>query len=414
MRKYHHLNKIIDWRDFIPKIEPNIISFQLKDDNNFILAWGVDSEFKPKDFQFNKFQTFLDRNKLNYVFGFFSYDIKNKIEPTLSSQNKDYLNFPECYFFSAKNIIFKINGQFTYSGQLSLNEIYELIDRDNEKEACPILKVNLSPAISKEDYLNKLKKIKSYLHRGDIYEINFCQTYNASFKHLDPFRTFVNLKSKSDAPFSAYFTFEDFSILSISPERFVNKVKSKLISQPIKGTAARSENPKIDLKNIYNLKNSEKEIAENIMIVDLVRNDLSKIALKKSVKVEKLAELYSFKTVHQLISTISCNIDEELKETAIIKSLFPMGSMTGAPKYKAMEIAEELESFKRGIYSGAIGHFSPNGDFDFNVLIRTLLLNNKSNQLSVSVGGAITDKSKPEDEYNECLVKLKAIQDCLC
>ena len=204
---------------------------------------------------------------------------------------------------------------------------------------------------------------------------------------------------------------DDYSIFSGSPERFLKKVGSKLISEPIKGTAKRGLTKTEDEELIKSLVSDPKERAENVMIVDLVRNDLSKIATKNSVQVEELCQIYSFETVHQMISRISCDIKESASFTEIIKATFPMGSMTGVPKIRAMELIEEHESFKRGVYSGSIGYIKPNGDFDFNVVIRSLVYNRKNNYLSCSVGGAITIQSDPEKEYEECLIKVKRILD---
>ena len=198
-----------------------------------------------------------------------------------------------------------------------------------------------------------------------------------------------------------------------SPERYIEKKDGRLRSQPIKGTAPRSNDPETDKQLKESLQQNEKERAENIMIVDLVRNDLSKIAQAKSVKVDELCQVYSFENVHQMISTISCIPKEDASFTDIIRATFPMGSMTGAPKLKAMEIIEQSEDFKRGLYSGSMGYISPNGDFDFNVVIRSLLFNELTKYLSCAVGGAITIQSIPEDEYQECLTKVKRILDGL-
>jgi len=201
--------------------------------------------------------------------------------------------------------------------------------------------------------------------------------------------------------------------LSASPERFLKKINNKLISQPIKGTIKRGGS-KIEDENLkFALKNDNKELAENIMIVDLVRNDLTRTVLNASVKVEELCEIYSFKQVHQMISTISAEIDNNLALSDIFKNTFPMGSMTGAPKIRAMEIIEKYEKTKRGLYSGAVGYINPKGDFDFNVVIRSIFYNSENNYLSFTVGGAITANSVPENEYNECLLKAKAILEVL-
>ena len=202
-------------------------------------------------------------------------------------------------------------------------------------------------------------------------------------------------------------------MLSASPERYLKKVGEKVISQPIKGTAKRSFDIEQDAFLKKELKNSAKERSENIMIVDLVRNDLSHTATKGSVVVEELCQVYTFKQVHQMISTIISKVDATVSPVEIIKTTFPMGSMTGAPKVSAMKIIEELEVTKRGLYSGAVGYFTPTGDFDFNVVIRSILYDAKKQYLSFSVGSAITAQSIPENEYEECLLKAKAMFEVL-
>jgi len=183
--------------------------------------------------------------------------------------------------------------------------------------------------------------------------------------------------------------------------------------QGIKGTAKRSQVEKEDQELIQNLRNDQKERSENIMIVDLVRNDLSKTATKGSVEVKELCKVYTFRQVHQMISTVVSKVDSKTSPVDIICSTFPMGSMTGAPKISAMEIIENLEASKRGLYSGAIGYITPKGDFDFNVVIRSILYNEKKQYISYTVGGAITAKSDPDKEYEECLIKAKAMREVL-
>ena len=252
-----------------------------------------------------------------------------------------------------------------------------------------------------------------HIHRGDIYEANFCQEFYAMDTHIDPLNTFLHLNAISSPPFATFLKFENLYGLSASPERYIKKNGKVVVSQPIKGTAKRDENSSIDLQIAEELKNDPKERSENIMITDLVRNDLSKFATKGSVNVEELCGLYSFKQVHQLVTTIRCEVDAGIAPVDIIRDTFPMGSMTGAPKVSAMKIIEKLEDTKRGLYSGTVGYFTPEGDFDFNVIIRSILYNASKKYVSFSVGGAITAKSVPEKEYEECLLKAKAMREAL-
>ena len=252
-----------------------------------------------------------------------------------------------------------------------------------------------------------------HIERGDIYEANFCQEFFSENTKIDPLKSYLHLNEISKPPFATFLKFDKHYVLSASPERYLKKTGERIVSQPIKGTAKRLEDPSEDKKMVEKLSLDPKERSENIMITDLVRNDLSKIAEKGSVKVEELCKIYSFEQVHQMISTISCTVSADLSPVKIIKNTFPMGSMTGAPKISAMKIIEELEDAKRGLYSGAVGYFEPNGDFDFNVIIRSILYNEDLNYVSYSVGGAITVKSIPENEYEECLIKAKAMREVL-
>lgn len=252
-----------------------------------------------------------------------------------------------------------------------------------------------------------------HIRRGDIYEANFCIEFYAQDARIDPLATFNHLNELSSAPFSTFLRLGQLYALSSSPERFLRKQGQRLISQPIKGTRKRGVNQQEDQRLKQDLERDPKERSENIMITDLVRNDMSKIARKASVHVDELCKVYSFEQVHQMISTVSCTIDQDFLEVDVIKALFPMGSMTGAPKIRAMEIIEELEDFKRGLYSGAVGYFHPSGDFDFNVIIRTILYNQASRYLCLPVGSAITIGSEIDQEYAECLLKAKAMREVL-
>jgi len=249
--------------------------------------------------------------------------------------------------------------------------------------------------------------------RGDIYEANFCQEFYAEGTKINPLDIYDNLNAISKPPFATFLKQDDKYLLSATPERYIRKEKQKVISQPIKGTAKRAKDIEEDLLLKSNLSKDVKERSENIMIVDLVRNDLSHTATKGSVKVEELCKVYSFDQVHQMISTVTSRVSKKTNPIDVIKTTFPMGSMTGAPKVSAMKIIEQLEETKRGLYSGTVGYFSPDGDFDFNVVIRSILYNETKKYISYSVGGAITAKSEPLKEYEECLIKAKAMRTVL-
>jgi len=373
---------------------------------DFIIAAGVKHELKCETGKaFEHLKSFYNKHK-QWIFGFFSYDLKNETED-LQSNNPDGLNFPDLYFFVPNFLIaFKEGKAEILLGEETVLEEIESFQPQKQKESETL---QISQRLSKDQYIDKVEALRDHILRGNIYEVNFCQEFFAENAEIDPVQTFELLNTVSPTPFAGYFKIYNQYILSATPERFLCKRGSKLISQPIKGTAKRSLNPKEDEAIKSRLRNDIKEQAENVMIVDLVRHDLTKSAVKGSVKVDELFGIYSFPQVHQMISTISCELNPEIHFIDAIKNAFPMGSMTGAPKVKAMKLIEQYEVTKRGIYSGSFGCISPNGDFDFNVVIRSILYNTESKYLSFQVGGAITYQSDAASEYEECLLKASAI-----
>jgi para-aminobenzoate synthetase component 1 len=353
----------------------------------------------------------------DWIFGYLSYDLKNDVEQ-LSSSNHDGLGFPELFFFQPKKLFF-LKGNVLETHYLNMVEEelendLKAINLSKEKELKNLEKdVKIKLRIHKDEYFNKINEVLDHIHRGDIYEANFCQEFYAENTVINPFDTYQQLNTISKPPFATFLKLYDKYLLSASPERYIKKEGLKITSQPIKGTAKRSKNKEEDKILIKNLSEDIKERSENVMIVDLVRNDLSKTATKGSVTVEELCKVYTFDQVHQMISTVTSMVNESTHPVDVIKTTFPMGSMTGAPKISAMKIIEELEETKRGLYSGAVGYFSPENDFDFNVVIRSILYNQSNNYVSYSVGGAITAKSEPLKEYEECLVKAKAMREVL-
>lgn len=349
----------------------------------------------------------------DWIFGYLGYDLKNELEE-LHSNNNDGTQFPDLCFF-VPEVIFEISNQelLIHSYHVHKQNAQELLDQINSYNDTSTFTVSqpakINPRDSKESYLKKAQKFLNHIYRGDIYEANFCTEFYASDVSLDALKAFKDLNEISEPPFAVYARMNNIHIMSASPERYLKKTGSKLISQPIKGTAKRSLHILEDESLKEQLYKDPKERSENVMIVDLVRNDLSKIAQRGTVNVEELYGMYSFKQVHQMISTITATLKADLTFIDAIKSTFPMGSMTGAPKISAMQIIEENESFKRGLYSGAIGYITPDGDFDFNVVIRTILYNAQNRYLSFSVGSAITAAAQPEKEYEECLLKAQAM-----
>lgn len=380
-------------------------------DNISLLAIGSKAIFEPKEYKvFEELKSFVDFHK-DWVFGYLSYDLKNEVEPSLSSKNKDELKFPIAHFF-VPQVVLEISEKNTtlhfYENEEKesfLTVLNQKQSKNNQKQQ----KIEFSQRMSKDNYEHIFEVIKDHIQQGDIYEMNFCHEFFAKNVEINPFETYLKLNDLTNAPFSAFYKNEGQFILSGSPERYIKKDGNKITTQPIKGTSKRGGNYQEDEAIKLELSKNEKERNENIMIVDLVRNDLSKTAKKASVKVEELCKVYTFETVHQMISTVTSEIKEEVHPVEVLRTTFPMGSMTGAPKVEAMKIIEELETTKRGVYSGSVGYFTPEGDFDFNVIIRTLLYNQESKNLSFMVGGAITSKANAEDEYNETLLKAEAM-----
>lgn len=352
----------------------------------------------------------------DWIFGYLTYDVKNAVED-LHSSNHDGLNFPDLFFFQPKKIIFIQNNHlhFEYLNLCSdeIDEDFQAIESLFFKEILHPVDISIQQRISKKEYLQKVKALQEHIHRGDIYEVNFCMEFFAENVQINPLSTYEKLNQISQAPFSVFFKNNHQYLMCASPERYLKKQGEQIISQPIKGTAPRSINSEIDAQIKQQLLNNPKERSENVMIVDLVRNDLSKTAQKGSVQVQELCGVYSYPQVHQMISTISSKLHSDYSPVSVIESTFPMGSMTGAPKISAMELIEKFEETQRGLYSGTVGYFTPDGNFDFNVVIRSILYNSRNQYLSFSAGSAITALSVPEQEYQECLLKARAMMDVL-
>ena len=385
---------------------------------DMVLAVEAFTSIKTDYFDaFSKLSDYYHTTK-DWIFGYMSYDLKNDVEK-LSSRNFDGLGFADLFFFQPKKLFLLKGNQLEIQ---YLKMVDDEIEEDFKEIIIPIAvgsqksknsQTSINQRISKENYLQKVGKVLEHIGQGDIYEANFCMEFYTENAQINPLETYKNLNTISEPPFSVYFKNENHYVLCSSPERYLKNENSKIISQPIKGTSKRFEDSDLDKQSKNELQNNPKERSENIMIVDLVRNDLSRTAEKSTVEVEELCGAYSFKQVHHLVSTITSIKKEEESVIEVIKNSFPMGSMTGAPKISAMQIIEKQEETKRGVYSGSIGYFTPNGDFDFNVVIRSILYNSKNQYLSFSVGSAITAQCNPEQEYEECLLKAKAMKEVL-
>ena len=362
---------------------------------------------------FLKLEELRSTNKNDWIYGYFSYDLKNEIE-VLSSSNPSTIPVSHLGFYVPETIIHFSDDKFEIESVLRPDDVLEeiksfnAINKDSQSEIGSIISNT-----SKWQYFDHVKKIKNFIVEGEFYEMNYCIEFSSIANSFNPLQCYRKINSISPMPFSALGRFQDNHLICASPERFLKMSGDNIISQPIKGTIRRSFDQKEDelLKN--KLKTSEKEQSENLMIVDLVRNDLAKSACAGSIKVEELFGIYTFKKIHQMISTISATKRKSITSNETIKNAFPMGSMTGAPKIRVMEEIEALEHSSRGLYSGSVGFFEPNGNFDFNVVIRSILYNSRSRKISFHVGSAITYDSDPEYEYNECLLKAESILEAL-
>jgi para-aminobenzoate synthetase component 1 len=386
--------------------------------SNYDCVLAVDAFTSIKTDSYNAFEGLkqYQQTTKDWIFGYLSYDLKNDVEP-LQSNNFDGLDFPDLFFFQPKKI-FLLKGDQLEIQYLSLcddefEEDFDEIVKSEESKSHIVNEITILQRISENSYIEKVSKMLTHIHKGDLYEANFCMEFYAENASIEPVEKFQKLNEISQPPFAVFFKNNKHFLLSASPERYLKKQGDLLLSQPIKGTAKRSSDPVEDEKSKIQLASDPKERAENIMITDLVRNDLSHTAQKGSVQVTELCGIYSFMQVHQMISTITSKLDPQYGVIDALKTTFPMGSMTGAPKISSMKIIDQLEESKRGLYSGALGYFTPDGDFDFNVVIRSILYNQEKRYVSFSVGSAITSLSSPEKEYQECLLKAKAMREVL-
>lgn len=335
-------------------------------------------------------------SRKDWAFGYLGYDLKNQTEK-LFSRNEDLIGAPDLYFF-VPSVLIRFEGHTAEWIKGSPDQLS--VDAERQGRAG----IQLRQRISRQDYLEQVQQVQKDIYEGKYYELNLSHPLIYDLDG-DPLDLYQQMKDKGPVPFAAYLKMGDIHAASASPERFLKKEGEKVISQPIKGTAPRDkEHDPIQKRD---LQNSEKERAENLMIVDLVRNDMNRIARTGTVGVKDLFEIQSFETVHQMVSTVYCECREDVGTAEIIRACFPMGSMTGAPKIASMKAIEKYEQYRRGIYSGAIGYIRPNGDFDFNVVIRTAIM--KGRKLLYPVGGAITSDSDPEREWEETLHKSRAL-----
>ena len=342
-------------------------------------------------------ENFMKNHSSNFILGYMGYDLGLQLLGKNPSKNEPVTSLPTTYLVAIEKSKVKFDEKQTTTPS-------------NKEDPKPFL---LQTTVSKKKYIENVLALKKHIQLGNIYEINYCIPFIAENIEIDSFLIWERLCKISPMPFSAFIDHQDFAIISASPERFIKKKASHLFIQPMKGTKAKGKTNEEDDILVEELKNDPKEKSENVMIVDLTRNDLSKVAERGSVTVNKLFGVYSYRSIHQMISTVSCTIDKNTSFIDIVKATFPMGSMTGAPKSRAVDLIDEFENFSRGSFSGMMGYIDPNGDFDFNVMIRTIFYDKIRKKIFVAVGSAITSKSDVEKEYEECLIKLQPLLQAL-
>lgn len=380
-----------------------------------LLAAGVKQSIRmPAGTSLSQLQHFIDKtDRTSWLFGHLGYDLKNEIE-SLHSNHPDHTGFSDLFFFEPEYLI-RLSEKQVIIDASDPEQVFTQINDYKVRERASHCPVKFKSRFSKEEYINTVSQLKRHILRGDCYEINFCQEFYSENTVVDPLSVYKKLSSLSPNPFSALYRAGDSWLICASPERFLRKQDKSILSQPIKGTSKRViNNADDDEVSRKALEQSAKDQSENVMVVDLVRNDLSRICREGTVKVDELFGIYSFPQVHQMISTISGVLKGGITFEEIIRSTFPMGSMTGAPKKKVMELIEQYERSARGIFSGAVGYISPGQrDFDFNVVIRSIMYNKASGYLSYQVGSGITYYSDPQSEWEECLLKAEAIKQVL-
>ena len=368
-------------------------------------------EMSPNTQWVNEYNSLENAIGNDWLFGFFSYEFSNAWEQVIPT-NPAHISVPKLQFFCPQKVWLLQGDTLTalYTSDANAEEDFAQVLVSVPLTHSEYNAIDLSPRISKSDYFKNASALQQHILRGDIYEVNYCMEWFAENIQVVPHQIFHSLNNIATTPFAAYLSMKNLHLMCASPERFLSRKGTHVCSQPIKGTAARHEDEVLDTANAQRLKNDPKERAENIMITDLVRNDLSRIATKGSVSVTEQCTVYPFSQVHQMISTVVASCSENTHSLDIIDACFPMGSMTGAPKQRAIELINRYEVSQRGLYSGAVGYFAPNGDFDFNVIIRSLIYDAQQQYLSTHVGSALTAAANVEQEYEECQLKAEAIK----
>jgi para-aminobenzoate synthetase component 1 len=375
-----------------------------------LIAVGASRSFELNSARsFAELDDFLSPTPIGYLVQI-GYGLKDRIEK-LSSRHIDPIGFPDLFVFEPLHLIRFLPDQKLQLQSPDPEALWsDLLQIQDLPGSVPIPSVSFQARCTVKEYLEQLSQVQRHIRLGDCYELNYCQEFFVEDVRMEPVCVYQALTRIVQAPFSCLYRHGSRWLIGASPERFLKKTGEQVESRPMKGTAPRNADPVQDKKLGEDLVQSEKDRSENIMVVDLVRNDLSRVAAKSTVDVPVLCQLHSFPQVHQLVSTVRARLRPEVRFTEIIKACFPMGSMTGAPKVRVMELTDQYECSARGLYSGSVGFIEPNGDFDLNVVIRSLQYESDSGYLSYHVGSGITIYSDPKKEWEECLWKSTGIR----
>ena len=356
-----------------------------------------------------RFET--DGRAKDWLFGHLIYELKDQLEP-LSSRHTDHAGLPLQGWFIPRWVVEWVDDDtllhvFPGDEVAGLSFVEELFS--DGAIAGPLSIGPWDRHTSRDRYLEQAALLLRHIHRGDIYEVNYCIMRTCLRIGWDPFAAFDQLAERTQAPFAGFYRNDRNFALCASPERFLAFDGTRVIGQPMKGTRPRSADPKDDERSRNELAHDEKERSENIMALDVMRHDLSRIAASRSVEVEELCAVRSFPQVHQMVSTVSAHIGEGRTPADVLRASFPMASMTGAPKFRAMQLIDRAEDQARGLYSGSLGFFAPDGTGDFNVVIRTILYDEATGLASLSTGSALTAACDPAKEWEGCELKARSI-----
>jgi para-aminobenzoate synthetase component 1 len=356
---------------------------------------------------FSELKSFHRKNP-GWLFGHLGYGLMQETLE-IKSRHDSKKWFDDGFFFQPEILIRILPHSLEIEAENPQKVLEGIMQTEKGEPVQSVKPCLIQNGVSKEEYINTIQGIQDNLQAGDCYELNYCQKYFADEVTIDPINTYLKLRDTSPNPFSALYKTGQSYCISASPERFLCKKGELVFSQPMKGTERRDADEKKDELNRLSLLESEKDKTENVMVVDLVRNDLSKFCTEGSVQVPELFGVHSYPYVHQMISTVSGRVDASVHWTDMLRHCFPMGSMTGAPKKRVAELIDQYEKNERGLFSGALGYVSDTGDFDFNVLIRSIFYHEGFSALHFLAGGGITIQSDPISEYEESCLKAQAM-----